>query len=97
MKTAIYAPVAGRRTKGFFMIDGIFAVSPAGICGMNDLAIFLNKLQRTNAIADWHPMRAVSGSKSASYVVQFDTDHDASLAIERWAASAKAASALAAS
>jgi hypothetical protein len=79
------------------MIDRFFTVSPTGICGMNELAIFLNKLQRTNAIVDWHPMRAVSDSKGASYIVQFDTDHDADLAMGRWAVSAKAPPAIAAS
>lgn len=66
------------------MIDGIFGVSPPGLCGMNGLAVFLNELRRTGAIADWHPMRAVSGSGGAQYAVQFEGRSDVDHATRRW-------------
>ena len=68
------------------MIDGIFGVAPPGLCGMNRLAVFLNELRRTGAIADWHPMRAVSGSGGAQYVVQFEGRSDVEHATRQWIA-----------
>lgn len=68
------------------MIDAVFGVSPAGICGMNDLAIFLNELRRAHAIADWQPKRAVSDTKNTFYAVRFESARDASHATDQWKA-----------
>ena len=67
------------------MFEAQFAVTPAGIVGMNALAVFLNAMKRHGAITDWSPDRAVSGSKGERYVVQFGDKRDAALATAQWA------------
>jgi hypothetical protein len=66
------------------MIDVAFTVTPPGIYGMNRLASFLNAMKVRAEIADWHPTRAITESKGASYVVQFADKQDAAHATARW-------------
>ncbi len=68
------------------MIDAVFDVSPSGIFGMDILAKFLNGLQKSGAITDWSPRRAITESKGARYVVHFAEDRDAACATKQWAA-----------
>ena len=68
------------------MTDATFDVIPPGICGMNTLAKFLNGLKSAGTIADWHPWRAISASRGASYMVHFADAKDAAIAANQWAA-----------
>ena len=61
-----------------------FSVLPRGIFGMDKLAVFLNGLKLSGAIADWHPGSAVSGSKGAQYVVVFGSEKDGAHASAQW-------------
>ena len=72
------------------MIDATFDVTPFGIVGMNKLATFPNTLKKSSAIKDWHPMRAVSGTQGARYIVQFADDRDADSAVAQWTSLPKA-------
>ena len=67
------------------MFEAQFAVTPAGIVGMNALAIFLNAMKRRGAITDWSPDRAISGSRGERYAVQFGDEREAALATAQWA------------
>jgi hypothetical protein len=66
------------------MKDVAFAVSPAGIYGMNELAKFLNAMKSGGAIADWQPGRAESGSRGERFIVWFFDDQDAARAQGAW-------------
>jgi hypothetical protein len=67
------------------VFDAVFEVSPAGICGMNTLASFLNTMKSNRDIMDWSPRRAITESKGGRYVVEFPSQADAARAHAAWA------------
>ena len=73
------------------MKDAVFTVTPAGICGMNELAKFLNTMKDTRAIADWEPGHAESGSLRERYIVRFLDEPDAKRAEQAWSAARRPA------
>lgn len=66
------------------MIDVVFDVRPAGICGMNNLAKFLERLKKTTEISDWRPKHEVRGTGGLKYVVQLADDDQAARALTCW-------------